>query len=148
MNQVIGKLAAVLPDPLKWIDDAFAILRHGTGHKIEWYKTSGWNGAAVETMLNRYGIACYWRDYGHGKDRLGVHVPKQQAVWADYLLRRAGAPLAGPALSKVDPGPMPAEWGVMARPVGLAGAVVRGWMPRRNNNVNSKQSRTTRRRGI
>lgn len=131
MNQVISKLAACLPDPLKWIDDALAIMHYGMGHKIEWYKVSDWNGCDVETLLNRYGVKVYWRDYGHGKNTKGLHVPKAQAKWADYLLRRAGAPLAGPALSKANLGAMPTEWGVMARPVGLAGAIVRGWMPRR-----------------
>ena len=129
MNQALERLLAFLPDPLKWIDDAFAIMHYGMGHKIEWYKA--WNGAQVETLLNCYGVAVYWRDYGHGKDTKGLHVPKAQAVWADYILRRAGAPMVGPALSKVNPGPMPAEWGVMARPVGVAGAIVRGWMPQR-----------------
>jgi hypothetical protein len=124
VNQVIGKIAAVLPDPLKWIDDAIAILHYGFGYKVEWYKGGGWNGATVERLLNRYGIRTYWRDYGHGKDRLGVHVPKQQAKWADYVLRRAGAPLAGPALSNTNPGTMPAEWGVPARSVGFAGLVL------------------------
>ena len=129
MQQAFGRLLAFAPDPLKWIDDVLAITHYGMGHKIEWYKA--WNGAQVETLLNRYGVKVYWRDYGHGKNTKGLHVPKAQAKWADYLLRRAGAPLVGPALSNVAPGPMPTEWGVMARPVGIAGAIVRGWMPRR-----------------
>ena len=120
----LGKLLSYIPDPLKWLDDALAVMRYGTGHKLTWYKAGGWNGAHVETMLNRYGILCYWRDYGHGGDTIGVHVPKAQAVWADYLLRKAGAPIEGPALSKAQFGPMPAEWGAPARPVGFAGVIL------------------------
>jgi hypothetical protein len=121
---MIGRLLAFIPDPLKGIDDVLAILHYGRGHKIEWQKGGGWNGATVERLLNRYGIRTYHRDYGHGKDTLGVHVPKQQAKWADHILRRAGAPLTGRALSKTTFGEMPREWGVPARGVGFAGALL------------------------
>lgn len=110
-------------DPLKWTDDAVAILRNGWGRKIEWYKASGWTGAKVEGILRRYGISVYARDYGHGKMTKGLRVRRQQAAWADYVLRKAGCPLASPPLSNAQPGDLPKEWGVPARPIGVAGRI-------------------------
>ena len=128
---MIVRLLSLLPDPLKWLDDALAILRHGPGHKLEWVAGSAWHGKQVEGLLNRYGIRTYWRDYGHSKRTKGVHVPRQQAAWADWLLRRAGCPLVSPPLSRSAPGPMPTDWGAPARPVGMAGAITRLLSPLR-----------------
>lgn len=111
-------------DPLKWIDDALALLTNGPGHKLEWYKSSGWAGGRVERILREYGVRVYRRDYGHGRDTLGCHVRKRQAAWADYLLRRAGCPLVSPALARTGAGAMPAAWGVPAKPAGVAGWIV------------------------
>lgn len=124
-------LFRILPDPLKWIDDALAILRYGPGHKLEWIASSAWHGKQVEGLLNRYGIRTYWRDYGHSKRTKGVHVPRPQAVWADWLLRRAGCPLVSTQLSNVHPGALPTDWGAPARPVGMAGAITRLLSPLR-----------------
>ena len=110
-------------DIIKWLDDLLAVLRNGQGHRLEWYKSSGWTGVNVERVLRRYGIRVYCRDYGHGRDTLACRVRSRQAAWADYLLRTAGCPLASRPLSK--PGRvMPRAWGVPARPVGLAGRIV------------------------
>lgn len=118
-----------LPDPIKWLDDLGAVLRYGPGVKIAWVFGPAWPGLAVESVLLRYGVRVLRRDYGHGKQTAGVYVPKDQAAWADWLLRRAGCPVVSPALSAVEAGAMPAAWGVPARPVGLAGALVRAWAP-------------------
>ena len=116
-------------DIIKWLDDLLAVLRNGRGHRLEWYKSSGWAGGDVERVLRRYGIRVYCRDYGHGKTTLGCRVRRRQAAWADYLLRTAGCPLASPPLSK--PGRvMPRAWGVPARPVGLAGWLIDLWLRR------------------
>ena len=117
-------------DPLKWIDDALALLTNGPGHKLERDQSSGWAGGRVERILREYGVRVYRRDYGHGRDTLGCHVRKRQAAWADYLLRRAGCPLLSRPLSGTGakPGPMPRAWGVPARPVGLAGWIVELFM--------------------
>ena len=44
---MIGKLLALLPDPLKWLDDALAILHHGRGHKLEWVASSAWRASRL-----------------------------------------------------------------------------------------------------
>ena len=116
-------------DIIKWLDDLLAVLRNGQGHRLEWYKSSGWAGGDVERVLRQYGIRVYCRDYGHGRDTLGCRVRQQQAAWADYLLRTAGCPLTSRPLSK--PGRvMPRAWGVPARPVGLAGMIIDMWLRR------------------
>jgi hypothetical protein len=137
-------LAHFLPDPIKWADDLRSLLAYGRGHKLEWPKDSGMTGVAVERIANRYGIKTYCRDYGHGKETRGFRVPAAQAKWADYLLRKAGVPVTGRALSKGEPGPMPQEWGVPARGIGLAGALLDMWDPIRTK---SQQRRNARRKG-
>jgi hypothetical protein len=113
-----------LLDVTKLIDDLVARSRYGRGHKLEWPHSSVWTGMKVERTLRRYGIRTYCRDYGQFKSTKGLHVPKAQAVWADWVLRRADCPLIGPPLSKVAVGPMPADWGVPARGGGFAGVII------------------------
>jgi hypothetical protein len=113
-----------LLDVTKLIDDLISRSRYGRGHKLEWPHSSVWTGMKVERTLRRYGIRTYCRDYGQFKPTKGLHVPKGQAVWADWVLRRADCPLIGPPLSKVVAGPMPADWGVPARGGGFAGVII------------------------
>lgn len=120
----MGVLNFFVPDVLKGIDDMLAVMHHGRGYKIEWTKCATWRGIDVDRHLNARGIRTYHRDYGEGKNTLGVHVPAAQAAWADYVLRRAGVPLVSPALSNAQGGaPVPA-WGTGVQTVGFAGLFV------------------------
>ena len=116
-------------DPIKWIDDLLALIRWGPGVKLTWANVSRWPGGKVERILRRYGIRVYRRQYSVNGSDYGVHVLRQQAEWAEYLLRRAGCPLTSPLISEgnrsVQPGgAMPKAWNVPAKPVGFAGRVI------------------------
>lgn len=127
-------LMKFIPDPLKALDDLLCVLRYGLGAKLTWAQVSGWPGARVESLLRRYGVTVYRRQYAFVEgDDYGVHVPRAQSRWAEYVLRRAGCPLTSPLLHagnrNVTPGPIGNAWSdanprAAARPAGLAGAVV------------------------
>lgn len=127
---LLNVVARLNPDIIKWIDDARAIRKYGLGHKIKWIVCSGWNGADVERILLRYGIPAYWRDYGIGTDERGLHVPKKQAVWADWLLRRAGCPVVSRQLSNVSDGAMPKAWSEENPDAAHPGVGFAGWFLR------------------
>ena len=133
-------LMKIAPDPIKWVDDLFCLLRYGRGDKLTWANVSGWSGGRVEMLLRHHGLRVYRRQYAFTKDDdYGVHVPRAQGRWAEYVLRRAGCPLTGPILYEsnrnVRPGPVRA-WAdtnpkAARRPTGLAGyafaAMARLW---------------------
>jgi len=72
-----------------------------TGHRIALpHPESGWweNNQAIpwslnemRSLLDSYHIANYGR--GFESAEIWVHVPAQQARWAEYILLRAGAPV-------------------------------------------------------
>ncbi|MBI4789028.1 MAG: hypothetical protein HY782_18505 [Chloroflexi bacterium] len=56
-------------------------------------RDSGWSGIEIERLLFRYGVRVWGR--GFLDDRLFFRVKKRQARWAEYVLLRCAAPIAG-----------------------------------------------------
>jgi len=79
-------------DILSPIDEFMARLQYGKMHRFYYYTTSAYNGYRVEKLLRRYGIRVWGRRI-QGDTRSFI-VKRKQAVWAEYLLCRAGVPLA------------------------------------------------------
>jgi hypothetical protein len=61
-------------------------------HRFHYYRTSAYNGYRVEKLLRRYGIRVWGRRIEG--DTQSFIVKEKQAVWAEYVLCRAGVPLA------------------------------------------------------
>lgn len=53
---------------------------------------AGWSGIQVERLLSRHGVKVW--DRGLAGDNLYFCVKKRQVKWAEYVMQRAGAPLA------------------------------------------------------
>jgi hypothetical protein len=66
-------------------------------HRFTFYATSGFNGYKVEKLLRRYGVRVWGRKIVEGSMRSFI-VRERQAVWAEYVMCRAGVPLAGELL--------------------------------------------------
>ena len=117
------------------IDGLIGRLTRGGGVLIEMSSEGDWAGVDAESLLASYGVSVYGREIG---DKIvGFMVNPRQAKWADYLLRRAGAPLLSPNLSGASKGKMPKAWGVEAAPKSFADYVVRGlskWFGRWDSN--------------
>lgn len=113
-------------DLIKFLDDLLARLHYGHGHTFTWHKDGDYTGGDVEMLLRGYGIACYARQYALGGMDYGVTVPKKQAVWAEYILCRAGVALTSkPLRSRHTTGAMPTRWSKRKRrTVGLSGWLV------------------------
>ena len=60
-------------------------------HRFEWDAGSGWMAYRVESILRQYGTHAAGRRT-NGSLR-SFTVPDDQAIWAEYLLLRAGVPL-------------------------------------------------------
>ncbi len=112
-------------DPIKWLDDLFAIATNGFGVRLTWMATSEWSGARVEMLLRRFGVKVYARQYTSPQGRdYGVTVRKGQAVWADYILRSNCLPMTSKQLTDSMGRAPQMSWGRPARPVGFAGMIV------------------------
>ena len=79
-------------DILSPIDEFMARLQYGKMHRFHYYTKSAYNGYRVEKLLRRYGIRVWGRRIDG--DTQSFVVKRKQAVWAEYLLCRAGVPLA------------------------------------------------------
>jgi hypothetical protein len=119
-------------DLLNPLDGLLARFQHGQMHRFTWSGT-GWSGYDVEELLARYGIPMWGREVSfQAGDDFGGLVKARQAVWAEYLLARAGVPLTSPYLSRrnqvlgiIHGGTLPPAWGVPARVQGLVGPIIR-----------------------
>lgn len=108
-------------DPLKWIDDAYTAIRNGRGTLITWDATIN-GGAEVEALLRSYGVRVYGRQYPTRATPIsGCHVRKNQAKFADGLLRGHGIAVLSKTLSK--PIRPARQWGAPAPAQGLGGMV-------------------------
>jgi hypothetical protein len=83
-------------DILSPLDAAFGRLQYGQMHRFSFYATSTYNGYRVEKLLRRYGIRIWGRSVD-GELRSFL-VKRRQAVWAEYILCRAGVPLVSELL--------------------------------------------------
>lgn len=120
MQTIIDFIESYILGPLNYIDRIEGVVKatmyNDSGHtftipRID--KGGRYSLGEVETLLNRYGIAVYWRTYD-AKHRY-FRVKKRQAKWAEYLMVHAGVELQGPLL---DP-----------RNARYAAAHPAGWMP-------------------
>jgi hypothetical protein len=104
--------------------------RVGGEHWFVFERGNGLTGWHVERVFKRYGVPVLKRDYAARSPTVGVSVPAAQAVWAEYLLSRAGmtnaltTPLLNPQHANTKAGPMPPDWGRPSRQVGIMGFLV------------------------
>lgn len=79
------------------LDTLFGVARHGRMHRFTFMTTSDYPGTyKVEKLLRRYGIRVWGRTMTKGSR--SFLVKRSQAVWAEYVLCRAGVPLLSPLL--------------------------------------------------
>lgn len=111
-------------DWLKWLDDAIASARHGSGTWITWDSNDSRSGADAERFLRSYGVRVIARQYSEKQTRdYGVKVKDAQAAWADALMRVDGWPVTSPSLGKTLR-TLPPAWGVPVAPVGFLGNIL------------------------
>jgi hypothetical protein len=84
-------------DILSPIDELIARAQFGKMHRFTFYMTSGFNGFQVEKLLRQYGVRIWGRKIVEDSQRSFI-VRKRQAVWAEYVMCRAGVPLVGELL--------------------------------------------------
>jgi hypothetical protein len=84
-------------DILSPIDEFVARAKFGKMHRFTFCATSGFNGYKVEKLLRRYGVRVWGRKVLEDNMRSFI-VRERQAVWAEYVMCRAGVPLAGELL--------------------------------------------------
>lgn len=84
-------------DILSPIDELVARAKYGRMHRFTFSATSGFNGYKVEKLLRRYGVRIWGRKVIDGSMRSFL-VRERQAVWAEYVMCRAGVALAGELL--------------------------------------------------
>jgi hypothetical protein len=63
---------------------------------IQVSRYSSWSGHAIEQLLQRHGVKIW--DRGFLGENLFFRVKRRQAVWAEYLLLRAGVPVVSPPI--------------------------------------------------
>jgi hypothetical protein len=78
-------------DPIDWLDGLFGQLFHGPLHRFTFSRLGDFTGVEVEKMLQQYGVRVWGREAD--KEEIGILVKESQAIWAEYLLCRAGVPL-------------------------------------------------------
>lgn len=80
-------------DIISPIDTMVGMARHGNMHRFVFEASTGFTGYQVEKTLRRYGVRV-WGRKSRGTQRSFL-VKQDQAVWAEYVLCRAGVPLCG-----------------------------------------------------
>jgi hypothetical protein len=113
-----------IPDVVNSLDGIFGEIRHGGMHRFRFSSEHGHSGIQVERILRRYGIRVWGREVTVTGD-IGFLVKKRQAVWAEYLLLRAGVPLTVPLIeeqnreyaSRHTDSQMPTPWSVKGLPL-------------------------------
>ena len=109
-------------DPLKWIDDAVQLAKHGDNVLLTFQTDSSWAPVDVERLLRTYGVKVFARQYEDDEGHAGLHVRAAQAKFADGLLRGHGVNVTSRQLSR--PIRPSTSWGAPAPAQGLAGAVI------------------------
>ncbi|MCB0045047.1 MAG: hypothetical protein KDD92_06440 [Caldilineaceae bacterium] len=84
-------------DIINPLDGIFGRILHGPMHRFTFTADPGRSGLDVEMMLRQYGIRVWGREMDDSLDR-ALLVKRSQAVWAEYLLCRAGVSLTCPLL--------------------------------------------------
>ena len=98
-------------------------------HWFTWDRRGTLQGWDVECILRRYGVPVVGRRYAANSPTVSVKVSGSQAVFAEYLLCRAGlalsTPLLNPRHAQTKVGAMPPAWGKPAKTRGFVGWFVR-----------------------
>lgn len=84
-------------DIINWLDGAVGRVSHGPLHRFTFLRDGDFTGLQVEHLLQQYGIRVWQREFDN-PDELGLHVKQKQAIWAEYLLCRAGVSLTSQLL--------------------------------------------------
>ncbi len=80
------------------VEEFVACLTSHNAPTIYIERTSHWRGIDIERLLLRHGVKIW--DRGIAGDHLYFCVKRRQARWAEYLLLRAGIPIA---TARIDP---------------------------------------------
>jgi hypothetical protein len=110
-------LLLFIPDLVDAIDGWTGRLFHGPMQRFTFLRAGDFTGAEVEQLLRRYGIRVWGRELDHPEE-LALLVKRKQAIWAEYILCRAGVPLTSPLLDPRNahyqprhaPNTMPTPW--------------------------------------
>lgn len=105
------------PDVIHPLDGLIGKWLHGPLQRFTFARGAGFTGAEVEQLLRQYGIRLWGREIEDDTE-IGFLVKQTQAVWAEYILCRAGVPLTGKLLDPRNeqyrqhhaPGSMPTPW--------------------------------------
>lgn len=81
-----------LPDLVDPLDGWIGRMVHGPMHRFSFHHGGDFTGSDVEKLLRQYGIRIWGRELDDPEE-LAFQVKQKQAVWAEYLLCRAGVPL-------------------------------------------------------
>ncbi|MBW7884417.1 MAG: hypothetical protein H3C34_17610 [Caldilineaceae bacterium] len=106
-----------LPDLVDPLDGWLGRLLHGEMHQFTYLRSSEYTLGDIDHLLRRYGIRIWGRDYDDPEEGAFL-VKARQAVWAEYILCRAGVPLTSPLLDPKNgqyrgrhpEGSMPTPW--------------------------------------
>jgi hypothetical protein len=79
-------------DLINLIDGFVGLLAHGRMHRFTFSTETCFTGVEVELLLRQYGIPVWGRAI-EPDNGLSFLVKRRQAVWAEYILCRAGVPL-------------------------------------------------------
>jgi hypothetical protein len=107
----------MLPDLLNPLDGWLGRLAHGPMYRFTVAGDTDWSGIEIEYLLRQYGIRIWGRE-PDADDEIAFLVKRTQAVWAEYILCRAGVPLTCELLdprneayvARHAPGLMPTPW--------------------------------------
>ena len=113
----MNSILRFFPEIINPLDGLWGRATHGPMHRFSFATGAGVTGGAVEKLLRTYGIRIWGREMDDPDERAFL-VKRSQAVWAEYLLCRAGVPLTCPlldprnAMYAVDHigDPMPEPW--------------------------------------
>lgn len=99
----MNRLIRFLPEVVNPLDALWGRTRHGPMHRFTFATGAGVTGHQVEKLLRTYGIRIWGREMSSPDERAFL-VKRSQAVWAEYLMCRAGIPLTGPLLDQRNAG--------------------------------------------
>lgn len=105
------------PELIHPLDGLIGKWLHGPMHRFCFARGAGFTGVEIEMLLRRYGIRIWGREI-EDEDEVAFLVKQRQAVWAEYILCRAGVPLTSTLLDPRNeqyrqhhaPGAMPTPW--------------------------------------
>lgn len=95
----MNRLLRYFPEIINPLDGLWGRTHHGPMHRFAFAAGTGVTGNQVEKLLRTYGIRIWGREMSNPDERAFL-VKRSQAVWAEYVMCRAGIPLIGPLLDQ------------------------------------------------